>query len=128
MQATFIHWQFSTFKRRSHVESHSATAKDIYPAEKSLANYVQIGYFFATGSDLPPEARQVLGDVSSIDIAALVVDDILDDSEVRAGRPCLFRTVGVKEAIVEAMLLQSRAVDALSKIMQLLDTPLRQQG
>jgi geranylgeranyl pyrophosphate synthase len=100
----------------------------IHPYEKSLPHYVRIGYLFATGERFPFAVDTVLAGLSELDTSVLVVDDILDDSLTRAGRPALHRSAGVKSAIVESMLQLARAVDSMRDTATALGTPAATQA
>ncbi|GHH32307.1 polyprenyl synthetase family protein [Lentzea cavernae] len=95
----------------------------LHPYDKSLARYVRIGYLFAAGETLPAEADDEVSAVSQSDTSMLVIDDILDDSASRAGKPALHVSQGIKAAIVEAMLLHAAAVDGIRRAAERLGTP-----
>lgn len=95
----------------------------IHPFEKSLPNYVRIGFEYAAGAPIPDEALTGLFDLSLLDTSVLVIDDILDGSRSRAGRPSLHRDRGVNSAIVEAMLMASESVEAFGAVADAVGTP-----
>jgi geranylgeranyl pyrophosphate synthase len=95
---------------------------EIHPFGKSLPNYIRIGYEYAARRPLPDDLLTRLHDVSLLDTSVLVIDDILDSSRERAGRPCLHRERGVNTAIVEAMLMSSRSITALGDVAEGLGT------
>ncbi|XP_050517400.1 farnesyl pyrophosphate synthase-like [Diabrotica virgifera virgifera] len=43
------------------------------------------------------------------DLAMIIVDDILDESKIRYNKPPLYRVVGIKQAILDSIILESAA-------------------
>jgi geranylgeranyl pyrophosphate synthase len=102
----------------------SLPAHRIHPYEKSFGYYVRLGYAIAAGATVPAAGDGALERTSSLDTAILIIDDIIDESEGRAGRPCLYREVGIKDALARAMVIQCDAFTALLQAMDLLGTPM----
>jgi geranylgeranyl pyrophosphate synthase len=99
------------------------SARELHPSEKSLPNYVRIGFEYATGREIPASLKKVIGGASLLDASILTVDDALDDSMYRAGRLCLHRQVGVMPAVLHAVVMSTQAIDALTEAMTLAGTP-----
>ncbi|WP_224249052.1 polyprenyl synthetase family protein [Hyalangium gracile] len=97
--------------------------RELHPSEKSLPNYVRIGFEHATGRVIPASLEAVLRGASLLDASILTVDDALDDSMYRAGRLCLHRQVGVMPAVLHAVVMSTQALDAFTEAMTLAGTP-----
>jgi hypothetical protein len=110
--------------RSGEVGTPRALAQRIHPYERSFGYYVRVGYEIATGIRPPPHADAAIDEASNVDAAILIIDDIIDESENRAGRPSMHREIGVKDALAEAMIIECDAVGALHRAMDLLETPM----
>lgn len=89
-----------------------------HPYEKSFEYYIGCGYRLASGTDLSGDLAASVSDVAKrIDASILIIDDIIDGSLDRAGRESLFRTVGVKGALVEAIIAHCDAVSDFRRAM-----------
>jgi geranylgeranyl pyrophosphate synthase len=93
----------------------------------ALTAYIHQGYRHATGHPMPPDARTLVEQAAGLDTSMLIIDDLLDESRERAGRPCHFRIVGTKQAIVDAAIVRAQAIDSLSLVMHALATPVPQR-
>jgi geranylgeranyl pyrophosphate synthase len=101
----------------------AGTAHRLHPYEKSFGYYMRVGYAIASGRCIPQDVDEAIEDASNVDTAILIIDDIIDESATRAGRPCMYREIGLKDALAEAMVIQWDALSALHRVMELLDTP-----
>jgi geranylgeranyl pyrophosphate synthase len=103
------------------------SGRELHPSEKSLPNYVRIGFEYATGRETPALLKRVIGGAALLDASILAIDDALDNSMYRAGRLCLHRQVGVMPAVLHSVVMSTQALDALSEAMALAGTPVDYQ-
>jgi len=89
----------------------------MHPQERSFARYIRLGMSYASNVEPSTSVLTLLSHVNTIDDAILIVDDILDESKVRNGKPCLYLQEGIPKALVTAELLKASADEALEKIM-----------
>ncbi|MGV8168473.1 MAG: polyprenyl synthetase family protein [Candidatus Nanoarchaeia archaeon] len=80
------------------------------PKNKSLANYISEGYFFATGNYLP-------NGLDIFDRGILRLDDILDESDERNGKPCKYITNGINKTIIDSLTNIAQTSIKLDKLM-----------
>jgi geranylgeranyl pyrophosphate synthase len=99
------------------------SVRELHPSEKSLPNYVRVGFEYATGREIPASLQVALRGAALMDASILTIDDALDDSMYRAGRLCLHRQVGVMPAVLHAVVMKTQAFDALAEAMTLAGTP-----
>ena len=66
------------------------------PYDKSLSYYISRGYYFASGNELKL-------DLSSFDTGVVIIDDILDKSSIRNGKPALHEEKGLEFALLEGL-------------------------
>lgn len=91
----------------------------LQPTRKSFENYIRLGFEYASGKSLNKNSLLSLKKISLIDDAVLIIDDILDNSKTRNGKPCLYLQEGIQSAIVQAELSKVRAIENLIKVMQI---------
>lgn len=89
---------------------------------KSFDYYIYIGFRFATKKNLNIEEKKLLKKVSFIDDSILIIDDIIDKSKLRNGKPCLYLQIGEKKAILESKLLEIEARKNLLNLASILRT------
>ncbi|MCA9497461.1 MAG: polyprenyl synthetase family protein, partial [Nanoarchaeota archaeon] len=63
--------------------------------------------------NLNPFQIELINRLSSIDDAILIIDDILDDSQIRNGKPCYYKEHGIKNSIITAEILKYETIETL---------------
>lgn len=94
----------------------------LQPRKKSAWSYILQGYQYWSGTQLHEEHINLLQAISAIDDSILIVDDIIDQSEIRNNQPCLFRQIGIPWAIIQSELLKAQSINSLMKLMSDLKT------
>jgi geranylgeranyl pyrophosphate synthase len=91
----------------------------LQPNRKSLGNYIRLGFEYASGKNFGKNSLSALEKINLIDDAVLIIDDILDNSKIRNGKPCLYIQEGIQSAIIKAELNNVKAVENLIKVMKI---------
>ena len=99
----------------------------LQPSNKSFENYIKLGYEFNSIKKITAEQNKLLKQISKIDDSILILDDIIDKSELRNGKPCLYKQEGLQEAIVQSEILKSEAISSLIKLMKISKTNQKNQ-
>ena len=99
----------------------------LQPSNKSFENYIKLGYEFNSIKKITAEQNKLLKQISKIDDSILILDDIIDKSELRNGKPCLYKQEGLQEAIVQSEILRSEAISSLIKLMKISKTNQKNQ-
>lgn len=94
----------------------------LQPKSKSFEYYIYIGFKFATKKNLNIVEKKLLKNISFIDDSILIIDDIIDKSKLRNGKPCLYLQIGEERAILESKLLEIEARRNLLNLASLLKT------
>lgn len=67
---------------------------------------------------------KLLNDISLIDDSVLIKDDFLDGSKYRNGKLCLYKKIGVEQALIKSEHNRCNSINALFKLMNLCNTSL----
>jgi geranylgeranyl pyrophosphate synthase len=78
------------------------------------ADLVTLSFKMAGGTDAVP--RELIDFIELMHAGSLIVDDIEDGSELRRGRPCLHRTVGVPVALNTGNWMYFSALEKLTSL------------
>ncbi len=101
--------------------------KNLQPRKKSLGNYIKLGYEISEKT-LNKNNLELINKISLVDEYILIIDDILDKSLIRNGKPCLYIERGIKEAKRIAEDYKQQSFIALNKIMvELMTSPKNQE-
>jgi len=93
----------------------------LQPAKKSFEHYLRLGYEY-NFRKMNPSQLALLNDIAFIDHSILILDDIFDQSKTRNGKPCMYIREGIQKAILTAEILKSRAIESLTKLMEVSKT------
>ncbi|HOZ53486.1 MAG TPA: polyprenyl synthetase family protein [bacterium] len=96
--------------------------KKLQPKSKSFEYYIYIGFKFVSKKNLNITEKKLLNNISCIDDSILIIDDILDGSKIRNGKPCLYLQIGEERAILKSKLLEIEARKNLLDLASLLKT------
>lgn len=96
--------------------------KKLQPNKKSFEYYAYLGYRFANKKNLTPSEKKLFRNLSAIDDSILIIDDIMDKSKLRNGRPCLYLQLGEEKAIIRSKLLEIEARENLLNLAASLKT------
>lgn len=89
----------------------------LQPIKKSFESYIKLGYEY-NNKYMSRKQLSILKEISSIDDAVLIMDDIFDKSKYRNGKICLYRKIGIQGAILNAEILKAKAIEALIELMK----------
>lgn len=99
-------------------------SKQFQPKFKSFENYIKLGFEF-NNKEMTLEQKNILNKISKLDTSVLILDDILDKSEQRNNKPCLYKKIGKNKAIVQAKIFEKEAINYLIKLMEISNTNLQ---
>ena len=94
----------------------------LQPTRKSFENYIRLGFEYASRKSFDKNSLLALKKISLIDDAVLIVDDIIDNSKTRNGKPCMYLQEGIQSAIIQAELNKVQAIENLIKVMKISKT------
>jgi len=94
----------------------------LQPTRKSFGNYIKIGYEFASHKKVNKDLKRLFDMITVIDDSVLIMDDILDKSELRNGTPCFYKIHGTQKAIITAKFQECEAINALMQLAVVLKT------
>lgn len=81
-----------------------------------------MGYEYASDDlKIKNDCLPFLSNISLVDDGVLILDDIYDQSEIRNGKPCLYKEIGLQSALIEAELLKLKAEKNLFLLMNKLE-------
>ncbi len=89
----------------------------LQPTRRAFENYLKLGYEYASNKKISKSVLPILKKISVIDDAVLIIDDILDNSKLRNGKPCLYLREGKPKAIAKAEEYKVEAVEAINELM-----------
>ena len=90
--------------------------ENLQPLKKSFGNYIKVGYEFAKRKKMNNKQWGLLKRVSLIDNYVLILDDIIDESFLRNGKPCLYRKIGIPSALIIAEEYRNNATNSLIEL------------
>lgn len=93
----------------------------LQPKYKSFEYYIYIGFKFAAKRNLNIAEKELLKKISFIDDSILIIDDIIDKSKLRNGKPCLYLQIGEEKAILKSKLLEIEARKSLLNLASALN-------
>lgn len=94
----------------------------LQPKYRSFEYYINIGFKFAAKKNLSIAEKKLLKKISFIDDSILIMDDIIDKSKLRNGKPCLYLQIGEENAILKSKLLEVEARKSLLDLASSLNT------
>ncbi len=89
--------------------------KKLQASKTSFENYILIAYEY-NFKKMNSQQLSLLHKISAIDDSILILDDILDESKTRNGKPCLYIKEGLQKAIISAELLRIEAFNSITKL------------
>lgn len=94
----------------------------LQPTKKAFENYLKLGYEYASKKKASKNIIPIIRKISLIDNGVLIIDDILDNSKLRNGKPCLYLKEGKSKALAKAEEYKAEAVKSINKLMELVKT------
>ncbi len=94
----------------------------LQPSARSFDSYVIIGIEYVLKRKLNKREILLIRKLRLIDDSVLILDDILDGSKTRNGKPCLYLSKGIPLSIIHAELNKSKALLSLQSIMSIFKT------
>lgn len=95
----------------------------LQPIKKSfvwyLFKWVEYSWKSINNFEVP---NDLIEELHRLDDSILIIDDIFDESFERNGKPCLYRSIWIQGAIIEAQLLQTSFIKSLEHLMDLFCT------
>lgn len=115
-----LHMLEDTLAKTTHSEISflESAARDLLGAggKRLRPRLVFVSFLAAGGQPFPPTAVDAAAAVELFHTASLIHDDILDDADMRRGKPTVHRQLGIGRAILVGDFVFGRAVSALSRL------------
>lgn len=84
----------------------------LQPSSKSFENYIKLAFTYSS-INLTQDQLDLIEKLSIIDDSILMIDDILDDSQIRNGKPCYYKHHGIKKSIIDSQILYCEANEVI---------------